>query len=105
MPAQELLPLAIAEQLPILYATDGQGNEAIAYVKFFTPWSDWTWYATEYDPDERRFFDLVVGLEVELGYFDLGEVAAVRAPGGLRIERDEYWTPRPLKECRQGGMG
>ena len=103
MPEQELLPLGLARQLPRLYATDDQGEEAIVYVKFFTPWSSWTWYATEYDPEERRFFGLVVGHEVELGYFSLDELAEIRGPRGLRIERDEYWTPRPLKECREGG--
>ena len=54
--------------LPKLYSQEEKGDEAVAYVKFFTPWSNWTWYATEFD-GEDTFFGLVIGLETELGYF------------------------------------
>ena len=31
-------------------APGGQlGLDTLAQVKFFTPWSNWTWYASEYD--------------------------------------------------------
>ena len=84
--------------MPLLYSQDGLGGEAIVHAKFFTPWSDWTWYATEYDPVERIFFGFVVGFESELGYFSLDEMEAIRGPLGLEIERDLHWPPRPLKE-------
>ena len=38
-----LLPDDIRAQLPSLYSQDSQGDAAIAYVKFFTPDSNWTW--------------------------------------------------------------
>lgn len=97
--AHTLMPPEIAAQLPRLYANEGQGEDAIVYLKLFTPWTDWTWYASEYDPTERISFGVVVGLERELGYFSLAELEAIRGPGGLRIERDLYWKPKPLKEC------
>lgn len=96
----ELFPKHLEETLPALGAQEGKGEEAIAHVKFFTPWSHWTWYASEYDPAERVFFGLVVGNETEYGYFSLDELEAIRGPGGLRIERDLFWTPRPLGACR-----
>ena len=40
--------------------------EAIAHVKFFTPDSNWTWYATEFD-GEDTFFGLVQGFETPFG--------------------------------------
>ena len=40
----------------------------IAQVKFFTPWTTWTWFASKYDPENRSFFGVVVGHERELGY-------------------------------------
>ena len=43
----KLLTKAIREKLPPLYSTEGQGSDAIVQVKFFTPDSNWTWYATE----------------------------------------------------------
>ncbi len=98
--ARTLLPPSIAAQLPPLYSQEEQGDNAIAVVKFFTPWTNWTWYASEYDPEQRLFFGVVVGHERELGYFSLDELKAVRGPGGLTIERDLHWKPRPLKECR-----
>lgn len=96
----ELLPEEVARRLPPLYSQEDLGSDALAQVKFFTPWTSWTWYASEYDPAERLFFGVVVGHERELGYFSLDELEQVRGPGGLTIERDLHWTPKPLKECR-----
>jgi hypothetical protein len=86
--------------LPALYSTDGQGDQAVAKVKFFTPDSNWTWYATEFDGDDT-FFGLVVGLEIELGYFSLSELQAARGPLGLRIERDLHFQPTTIGEIRK----
>ena len=74
-----------------------RGSESTSIT--FTPWSSWTWYGSEYDPGERLFFGVVVGLVREFGYFYLDELERVTGPGGLRIERDLYWSPRPLKDC------
>jgi hypothetical protein len=97
--SMKLLPECVAKRLPPLYSQEEQGSNAIAVVKFFTPWTGWTWYASEYSPDERIFFGVVVGQEREFGYFSLDELEEIRGPGGLTIERDLYWKPRPLKEC------
>lgn len=96
--AHTLLPADIASEIPPLYSEDGKGGEAIVHLKLFTPWTTWTWYVTEYDPAERVFFGLVHGQEIEFGYFSLAELEQIASPGGLRIERDLYWTTRPLKE-------
>jgi hypothetical protein len=98
--AHTLVPPEIAERLPPLYANEGQGEDAIAHLKLFTPWTNWTWYGSEYDPEQRLCFGVVVGHERELGYFSISELEEIRGPGGLRIERDLYWRPRPLRECR-----
>lgn len=98
--AHTLMPPEIAGKLPPLYANEGQGEDALAHLKLFTPWTSWSWYASEYDPAERLCFGVVVGHERELGYFSLPELEAIRGPGRLRIERDLYWTPKPLKDCR-----
>ena len=100
--AHDLMPADLAAQIPALYTTDGQGDDAIAHIKLFTPDSSWTWYLTEYDRDEGLCFGLVIGLETELGYFSLDELRAVRGPLGLRIERDLYFQPTPLRDIRAG---
>jgi hypothetical protein len=99
----KLLTKEALAHLPPLYAQEKKGEDAIAYVKFFTPDSNWTWYATEYDPEKRLFFGLVVGFETELGYFSLDELENARGPMGLHIERDMHWHSRALRECRAGG--
>ena len=102
----KLLPKEIREQLPPLYSQDGKGGKAVVHVKYFTPSSSWTWYATEGEPvlDESgrevdfRFFGLVDGHDKELGYFLLSELEEVRGPMGLPIERDLHWQPKTLEE-------
>ncbi len=71
--------------------------------KFFTPDASWTWYVTEFDGQDI-FFGLVDGLAVEIGYFSLSELEAVRGPLGLPIERDEYFTPCKLSEVRKARL-
>jgi hypothetical protein len=86
-------------RLPAMYSQEETpAADQIAVVKFFTPDSNWTWYATEYDPVDRMFFGLVDGMEKELGYFSLDELASARGPLGLPIERDRFFTPCKLSE-------
>jgi hypothetical protein len=102
----KLLPKEIRETLPPLYSQDGKGGKAVVYVKYFTPSSSWTWYATEGEPilDESgkevdfKFFGLVDGHEKELGYFVLSELEEVRGPMGLPIELDLHFKPKTLEE-------
>ena len=63
-------------------------------VKLFTPDANATWLLTEVDPKNP---DLAFGLcdlglgAPELGYVSLREVAALRGPLGLPVERDLYF--------------
>jgi hypothetical protein len=93
----KLLTDEIRKILPPLYSQDGKGGKAIAYAKFFSPSSNWTFYATEFD-GEDIFFGLVEGFEKELGYFSLSELETARGPMGLPIERDLHWQPKTLEE-------
>lgn len=100
-----VLTKEIKERLPRLYSQDGKPNPEII-VKFFTPWTKWTWYATEGEPtgekypdpytrtmeDDYRFFGMVHGHEKELGYFHLSELMSVRGSFGLYVERDMHFT-------------
>jgi hypothetical protein len=56
---ENLLDQASREKLPPLYRGEGIGLNALAQVKFFTPDSNWTWYASEFDREDT-FFGLVV---------------------------------------------
>ena len=93
----KLLTKEIREKLPALYSQEHLGSKAVAVVKFFTPWTGWTWHGVEFD-GEDTFFGLVFGHEKELGYFSLSELEGIRGPCGLRVERDLYWQPKTLEE-------
>ncbi len=65
----------------------------VPVVKFFNPVGAATWLATELDADGDTLFglaDLGFGCP-ELGSFSLSEIASVRLPFGLGIERDLYF--------------
>ena len=83
--AQKLLTIANRKALPPLYSTEHQ-SDPVVQVKFFNPSGSWTWYATEFD-GEDRFFGYVVGQDKELGYFSLNELQNYRGRWGLGIER------------------
>ena len=89
----KLLTKELKKKLPPLYANEDK-KDPDAIVKFFTPFSNWTWYATEFDGKDL-FFGLVDGHEKELGYFSLSELESL----GGKIERDLYWRPTPLSKC------
>jgi len=71
----------------------------VPVVKFFNPVGAATWLATELGEDGDTLFglaDLGFG-SPELGAFSLSELASVRLPFGLGIERDIYFaTPHAL---------
>ena len=92
----KLLTEEMKKQLPPLYATEKEKDPTV-HVKFFTPWSNWTWFATEFDGDDL-FFGLVEGFCAEWGYFSLKELEAAEGPCGLRIERDLYFDPAPISQ-------
>jgi hypothetical protein len=94
----DLLTAEIREALPSLRSTEPLGMDAPIIVKYFTPTSSWTWYATEFD-GEDLFFGLVDGHCKEIGYFSLSELEQFRGPYGLGVERDLYFgTEHTLKE-------
>lgn len=97
----KLMTKEIEKKLPPLYSQDGKGDKAVAYEKYFTPDSSFTWYVTEYCPNDKLFFGLVVGLETELGYFSLKELESVKGPLGLAIERDLHFVPSTLSEIKK----
>ena len=73
--------------------------DPVPVVKLFNPMGAATWLATELDEDGDTLFglaDLGFGCP-ELGYFSLSEIASVRLPFGLGIERDiGFETPHSL---------
>ena len=112
--SHSLLDEVSRQRLPPLYSSEELGLGARAQVKFSTPDSSWCWYASEgsfvdedghFDTDREKVdfvcFGLVVGFEIELGYWSLSELEAARGPLGLPIERDLDFEPKSLRELKE----
>ena len=72
-------------------------QDHLPVVKFFDPSGAATWLFTELHPEDGDTLfglaDLGCGMP-ELGYFSLAEIASVRGPFGLGIERDLYFEAK-----------
>ncbi len=99
MATYEFFPEDMRKQLPALYSTEHE-RDPLMIVKFFTPDSGWTWYASEFDGTDL-FYGWVDGLEQELGYFSLSELQQATGPFGLHIERDIYFEPTRLSVVKR----
>ena len=101
----QLMTEKLAHAIPDLGANANVADcdNVLALAKLFSPYSNWTWYITELDPETGQCFGLVEGFERELGYFDLSELAETTVFGGVpAVERDLYWEPKTLGEIKNG---
>ena len=101
----QLMTQKLADTIPTLDANADVADcdEILAPAKLFSPYSNWTWYITEMDPETGQCFGLVEEFERELGYFDLTELAETTVFGGVpAVERDLYWEPKTLGEIKNG---
>ncbi len=85
----KLITKEILKRAKPLGATDGVKSKPIL-AKYFTPWTNWTWYAVEFDGDDL-FFGYVEGTDNEWGYFSLSDLESIEGPFGLKIERDLFF--------------
>ena len=95
----------IEKTLPKLYSQE-EVADPICQLKFFTPDSSFSWFITEgkkQKDGDWYFFGKVVSHLCpagELGYVLLSQLEEIRGSLGLAIERDLYWTPKPLSQCK-----
>ena len=76
-------------------------TDPVVIAKFFNPVGAGTWYATEYNPNERMLFGYVSifgDWNDEWGSFSLDELERYRGLIGLGIERDIYFDEQPVSK-------
>lgn len=78
---------------------DGQGGDAIVVARLFHPYSNWTWYLTEYDSAYDEIFGFTVGLEMEWGTIGTLEYLRSIRIHGMKLERDTNFRPCTLNEA------
>lgn len=98
----------VAREMPKTYGQDGKGDEAIAYLHYFTGGSDW--YITEKDSNEevangphmdansQAFGFAILNGDIqnaESGYINIGELVRHNA------ELDFHWKPKTLAEIKR----
>ena len=101
----QLMIETLANAIPTLGANENVADcdDILAHAKLFSPYSNWTWYIAEWDAETGQCFGLVEGLERELGYFDLTELAETTVFGDVpAVERDLYWQPMTLGKIKDG---
>ena len=90
-----LMTEEMLERVPKLYEQD---NVPLAdkevHAAYFIPFrSNWTWYLTEFDPETRDAYGLVLGIEPEWGYFNLDELEELQ---GQRLILEDF--PKTFRE-------
>lgn len=69
-------------------------KDPIVIAKYFDPTGQGTWFATEYNPEDKVFFGYVSlfgDWNDEWGSFSLEELENVKGPLGIGIERDLFF--------------
>lgn len=88
----QLMTQDLRRKLPPLYDTEHL-PEAVAHVKYFTPWANWAWYAVQFD-GEDIFLGYIHGPSIrEWSCFSLSQLEGLRGPCGQRVERDMCFQP------------
>lgn len=94
----KLLTKELEQRFAQVGCQDGKDVDALVIARYFSPASNWTWYATEYRPHDRCFFGYVCGFAKEWGYFSLDEMEeSQRRPGW--VERDLWFREKPLRNA------
>lgn len=100
----KLITKAIEKQLVKAYQDDPAGEkEQTVFVKLFYPAGAATWYFVAMDPEDKRLFGWadLTGDTGEWGWTALSELEAFTGKFGLKIERDLYFKPCLVKDCKE----
>ena len=97
----KIIPKAVKEKLIANHKKQDGSKEFKAVLKLFNPTGAGTWYLSELNPDTNIAFGLCFITDKELGYVDLNELLNFKGTFGLGIERDKFFTPKTLDECKQ----
>ena len=91
---------AIREKLIANHKKQDGTKEFKAVLKLFNPAGAGTWYLSELNPETNVAFGLCYITDKEYGYVDLNELEKFKGALGLGIERDKFFTPKTLEECK-----
>lgn len=96
----KLLTKSILEDFKKIWSQE-EIEDPIIICKFFNPCGAGTWYACEFNEEDKIFFWFVSLIADEWGYFSLEELESVKLSFGLKIERDLHFTPCKFSEIKK----
>ncbi|OGA98135.1 MAG: hypothetical protein A3E79_11815 [Burkholderiales bacterium RIFCSPHIGHO2_12_FULL_61_11] len=93
----KLLELAqVVETMPVTYAQDGLGDEAVVHLHYFYGGGDWWITEKDIDGGVDQAFGLVdLGHGPELGYISIAELVSMRD-----MDIDLHWKPITLAQVK-----
>jgi hypothetical protein len=95
----KLITKELEKKLPPIDHFKGADANTVPVVARFVASTN-AYYVWEYDPQSRRFWGLVKGREVRVGFF------TVRSMEGRFAQPDHTWKPKTLSELAdQFGLG
>ena len=97
----KILTKAIKEKLIANHKEQDGTKSFKAVLKLFNPAGIGTWYLSELDPETNNAFGLCCVHEEEIGYVNLDELLKFRSLFGLGIERDKFFKPKSLEDCKR----
>jgi hypothetical protein len=87
----------IAEKLPKFWEQWWLEKNAICHLHYF--YGGWDWYVLEYNEQERLFFGIVIGDDIEYWHFPLSDFEEMNKRAWYsKIERDMYWESKKVWE-------
>ena len=82
--------------MPKTYEQDGKGDDAVAYLHYFSGGADWWITEKDMEDEQRQAFGLAdLGYGGEIGYISLVELCTSEA-----VELDLHWTRATLGEIK-----
>lgn len=103
----KLLTKELKLQLIRAYQNDPYGEtpfeEQMVYAKFFYPAGYATWFLTAFSPEDQMLFGFAALFPYtgEWGWISFEELESFVDKHGLKIERDLYFTPAKVKDCKE----
>ena len=82
--------------MPQTYEQDGKGDDAVAFLHYFSGGCDWFITEKDMESEQQQAFGLAdLGYGSELGYISLVELCAIAS-----VELDLHWTPKTLAKVK-----
>ena len=97
----KLLTVDLKKKFAKIGSQDNVENPLII-ATYFICFSDWTFYATAFDPETEVFSGIFSGEEIQWGTISLRELESIRGRAGMKVERNLWFQSIRMSEKLDG---